>query len=116
VFGEGTTAVRSSEAPLGIIQEGLGLFDELTDLVGNFTLFELSRGTPEGAELLAAAGRPDPASGEDVPAFVAYRIGEGIAIRSGTPQWARELGERRLSLEVPALTRRIWRLLARGAE
>ena len=116
VFGEGTSVLRTSAAPLEVLQEGLGLFDDLTDLFGNFTVFEPSRGTPGGTELLAAAGRPDPESGEDVPAFVVYRIGRGIAIRSGTPQWARELDERRLSLEVPAVTRRIWRLLARGAE
>lgn len=116
IFGEGTSLERTSEAPLDVLQEGLGLFDGLTGLFGNFTVYERSRGTPEGAELLAAAGRPDTGSGEDVPAFVAYRIGRGIAVRGGTPQWAAELDERRLSLEVPALTRRIWRLLGRGIE
>jgi hypothetical protein len=36
-------------------------------------------------------------------------------IRSGTPQWARELNESALSDEVPAVTKRIWRLLGEGA-
>jgi hypothetical protein len=38
-----------------------------------------------------------------------------MVIRSGTPQWARELEEDRLSEEVPAVTNRIWLLLRRGA-
>ena len=61
-----------------------------------------------GARLEAAAGR-DP--GE--PAFVAYRLGRGVVVRVGTPQWNRELEERRLDLEVPRVTRSIWRLLRR---
>jgi hypothetical protein len=36
-------------------------------------------------------------------------------IRSGTAQWARELNESALSDEVPAVTKRIWRLLGEGA-
>ncbi len=36
-------------------------------------------------------------------------------IRSGTAQWAGQLEESALSDEVPAVTRRIWRLLAQGA-
>jgi hypothetical protein len=49
------------------------------------------------------------------PAFVAFGLGGGLVIRSGTPQWARELEEERLGEEVPAVTTRIWRLLAQGA-
>jgi hypothetical protein len=43
---------------------------------------------------------------------VAYRLGDGLMLRSGTPQWSRELAEARLSVEVPRVTRRIWALLS----
>ena len=46
---------------------------------------------------------------------MAYGLGGGIVIRSGTAQWAGQLEESALSEEVPAVTRRIWRLLAQGA-
>jgi hypothetical protein len=46
---------------------------------------------------------------------VAFGLGGGIVIRSGTPQWAGQLNESALSVEVPAVTRRIWRLLSQGA-
>jgi hypothetical protein len=45
---------------------------------------------------------------------VAFARGGGMVIRSGTPQWARELEEDRLSEEVPAVTNRIWLMLRRG--
>ena len=44
---------------------------------------------------------------------MAYRLGKGTVIRLGTPQWARELEERRLSREVPQITERIWAYLSR---
>ena len=61
-------------------------------------MFEQSAGLPHRrARRSPRAGR-DPAE----PAFVAYGLGDGLVIRSGTPQWARELSESRLSVEVPA--------------
>ena len=60
-------------------------------------------GLPESARRLTEAGR-DPGQ----PAFVAYGLGGGIVIRVGTPQWARELDESALSLELPQVTKRIW--------
>ena len=62
---------------------------------------------PPERRLLVAAGRE-----ADQPAFVAFRLGEGLVLRSGTPQWSRELAEARLSVEVPRVTRRIWALLS----
>ena len=35
-------------------------------------------------------------------------------LRAGTPQWARELEESALSLELPQVTKRIWRMLSAG--
>ena len=77
---------------------------------GEFTEFELSRGLAEDATRVAAAGRET-----DEPAFIAYELGEGLVIRTGTPQWARELDQSRLSVEVPQVTNRIWRLLSGGS-
>ena len=48
------------------------------------------------------------------PAFVAFGLGGGIVLRTGTPQWARELEESALSLELPQVTKRIWDLLSDG--
>jgi hypothetical protein len=93
-----------------VFEDGLGLFEGLDSFIGDFTEFEQSRRLPTGARPIASAGR-DP----NEPAFVAYGLGGGIVIRSGTAQWAGQLDESALSVEVPAVTRRIWRLLAQGA-
>jgi hypothetical protein len=108
-FGEAVRPLlRTSPAPLAIERDELGLFEGGDRFVGEFTLFERSGSLP--ADALTAAGR-DP--GE--PAFVGYRQGRGVVIRAGTPQWAAELSEERLGVELPRATRRIWRLLARGS-
>jgi hypothetical protein len=109
-FGEGSSLLRTSSAPLTVFEDGLGLFEDLDAFFGDFTVFEESAGLPTGARGIATAGR-DPRR----PAFVAFGLGGGLVIRSGTPQWARELEEERLSEEVPAVTKRIWRLLKQGA-
>jgi FlgD Ig-like domain len=110
LFGERTAAERvEPPAPLAVESDRLGLFDGIDGLFGEFGLVEPSLALPEGARLLSAAGREP---GE--PAFVAYRLGKGIVVRPGTPQWARQLDERALDVEVPSVTRRIWRLLGRG--
>jgi hypothetical protein len=110
LFGERTRELlRTSGAPLVVEDDELGLFGTADRFIGEFTLFERSAELPPGAELLTSAGR-DP--GE--PAFIGYRLGRGIVIRSGTPQWGAELAPGRLGVEVPRATRSIWRLLARG--
>ena len=107
-FGESTSPLRTSPAPLTVFDDGLGLFEGLDSFVGDFTEFEQSQSLPSAARTIAAAGR-DPSQ----PAFVAYGLGGGLVIRTGTAQWSRELLEAALSEEVPAVTNRIWRLLAR---
>jgi hypothetical protein len=109
-FGETTAPLKTSSAPLTVFEDGLGLFEGLDSFIGDFTEFEQSRRLPTGARPIASAGR-DP----NQPAFVAYGLGGGLVIRSGTAQWARQLEESALSVEVPAVTKRIWRLLAQGA-
>jgi FlgD Ig-like domain len=109
-FGEGTGLLRTTSAPLTVFEDGLGLFEDLDVFIGDFTVFEESDGLPTESRRIATAGR-DPRR----PAFVAFGLGGGLVIRSGTPQWASELEEERLGEEVPLVTNRIWRLLAQGA-
>jgi hypothetical protein len=109
-FGEAGSLLRTSSAPLTVFQDGQGLFEDLDAFFGDFTVFEESGGLPTESRRIATAGR-DPRT----PAFVAYGLGGGMVIRTGTPQWARELEESRLGEEVPAVTNRIWSLLAQGA-
>ena len=109
LFGERTQVFCSEvPAPLSAQRDGLGLFEGGDDLFGEFSVFERSQALPPGATLATAAGRD-----EDDPALVGYRLGKGIVIRPGTPQWSLELEESRLSVEVPDVTRRVWSLLAR---
>jgi N,N-dimethylformamidase beta subunit-like, C-terminal/FlgD Ig-like domain len=110
-FGEATVPFEeTTPAPLTVFEDGLGIFEGLDEFIGDFTEFEQSRRLPTGGRLIAAAGR-DPTE----PAFVAFGLGGGFVIRSGTDQWAGQLNESALSDEVPAVTTRIWRLLAEGA-
>jgi hypothetical protein len=108
-FGEGTGLLRTSSAPLTVFEDGLGLFEDVDEFFGDFTVFEESSGLPTESRRIATAGR-DPRR----PAFVAFGLGGGLVIRSGTPQWASELEEERLGAEVPLVTNRIWRLLGQG--
>jgi hypothetical protein len=108
-FGEQTELLRTSKAPLTVFEDGLGLFDGLSSFVGEFTVFEASRELPRSARRITAAGRD---AGQ--PAFLALGLGGGIVLRAGTPQWARELEESALSLELPFVTKRIWRMLSAG--
>jgi FlgD Ig-like domain len=106
VFGERTDLVRTGVAPLGVSLDELGLFEGLSTLIGEFSLFERSLSLPAGTTTVVAAGREP-----DQPAFVAFRRGDGLVLRAGTPQWTRDLNESRLSTEVQAVTKRIWALL-----
>ena len=110
-FGERTELIRTSSAPLSVFEDGLGLFEGVSGFVGDFTVFESSSGLPRSARRLTAAGR-EPGR----PAFVAFGLGGGIVLRAGTPQWARQLNESALSLELPQVTKRIWKLLSEGPE
>ena len=109
-FGEQTQLLRTSLAPLTVFEDGLGLFEGVSSFVGEFTVFEASRDLPRGGRRITAAGRD---AGQ--PAFLALGLGGGIVLRAGTPQWARELEESALSLELPQVTKRIWRMLSAGS-
>ncbi len=108
-FGERTELVRTSAAPLTVFEDGLGLFEGMSEFVGEFTVFETTVALPQSGRRITAAGRE---AGR--PALLALGLGRGIVLRAGTPQWARELEESALSLELPQVTKRIWRMLAQG--
>ncbi len=110
LFGE-RSRLEHVEPPAPLVAESdeLELFADTGGLFGEFSVVEPSLRLPEDARLLSAAGRTP-----EQPAFVAYRLGKGIVLRPGTPQWARQLEEQALDVEVPRITERIWRLLGRG--
>jgi hypothetical protein len=85
--------------------DSLGLFAGSDGFVGLFTRFEQSQGRVSGAELAASAGR-DP----NHPAFVAYRLGQGLVVRIGTPEWSAAL---RSDTEIANVTKSLWSLLSR---
>ena len=104
VFGEQTEPARSEAAPLVVHRDAAGIFGGSDGFVGLFTRFEQQRSLVAGTEPLTAAGR-DP----ERPAFVAYRLGRGMVVRVGTPQWARAIED---DSEVAAATGAIWDLLS----
>jgi N,N-dimethylformamidase beta subunit-like, C-terminal/FlgD Ig-like domain len=110
-IGERTELVHTTASPLTVFQDSLGLFEGVSGFVGEFTVFENSHGLPRSARRMTEAGRD---AGQ--PAFVAFGLGGGIVMRVGTPQWARELEESALSLELPQVTKRIWRVLSEGPQ
>ena len=104
VFGERTRAVTIPPAPMVVAGDQLGLFAQTDGFVGLFARFERQEGLAEGATVLAEAGREP-----ENPAFVAYRLGRGLVVRVGTPEWAEALNR---SSEVGAVTRRLWTVLS----
>ena len=109
LFGERTQLFRTdAPAPLDQQRDRLKLFRGVDGPFGDFSLFERQTRLPGDASLLTAAGRE---AGQ--PAFVGYRLGKGTVVRTGTPQWARELRESALGLEVPRITRNLWRVLSK---
>jgi hypothetical protein len=104
-FGEQIELARAEAAPLTVAEDRLGVFGG-DGLIGQFELFERSRGLPPGSRLLTSAGRSAPERD-----FVAYRLDKGLVIRAGTPQWARRLAS---NPAVADATVRIWKLLRRG--
>lgn len=105
-LGERTGPVSSAAAPL-VVNPGdaLGLFAGTDGFIGLFTRFEQSRDRVSGANLESSAGR-DPKH----PAFVAYKLGRGLVVRTGTPQWSASLST---DSEVARVTTNLWSLLSR---
>ena len=104
-FGEDTKPERLLFAPLVVTSDTLGLFVGTDRFIGLFTRFEQADRFSGDGRLVSAAGR-DPKR----PAFAAYRLGRGLFVRTGTPEWSRALVGRP---EVATVTRRIWVELSR---
>jgi hypothetical protein len=105
-LGEQTAPTSSAAAPLVVNPaDTLGMFAGTDGFVGLFTHFEQSRRRVSGANLQASAGR-DPQH----PAFVAYQLGRGLVVRTGTPEWSTSLST---DPEVARVTTNLWSLLSR---
>ncbi len=104
-FGERSSPLSTELAPLVVSSDSLGLFAQTSGAVGLFSSFEQSDGLPAGARVLTAAGR-DPAH----PAFVAYALGRGLVVRTGTAQWSAALAS---DAQVQDVTTGLWSLLSR---
>jgi hypothetical protein len=102
-LGEVTGLVTGPAAPLAATADTLGLFAGTDGVLGPFTDFDESIQLPRGSRALTAAGR-------ERAALVAYRLGRGLVIRMGTPQWGRAIAR---DPEVAAVTRRTWEVLSR---
>lgn len=105
VFGEEVAKVSVPEAPLTVTSDSIAMFDRTDGFVGLFERLELSRSLAAGLELVAAAGRD-----AEHPAFVVYRLGDGLVLRAGAPGWARQLEP---GSEIARVTERTWKLLSR---
>jgi hypothetical protein len=101
---------------------GYGLLEGFDGALGGFTLLEESEPPRERDRLLAALGvetapeEEEPGVPEELPppalpALSATRLGEGLVIRVGLPEWSARLGDR----QVAQITRNITDLV-RGAE
>jgi hypothetical protein len=110
VFGERATPFTSPDAPLVLSQDKLGIFAGSDGFIGSFTRFERSDALDPKAALLTEGSRPAAPSETGKPDFVAYTLGKGLVIRTGTDQWPSELAD---SPEVANATRRMWTLLSR---
>lgn len=104
-LGERTSPSGSAAAPLVVGPDSLGLFTRTTGYVGLFTRFEQSDGLPATSKLESAAGR-DPAH----PSFVAYTLGRGLVVRTGTPQWSAALAS---DAQISNVTAALWPILSR---
>jgi hypothetical protein len=105
IFGEQTSETTIEQAPMAVNPGSeLGLLSGTDGFFGQFEQFEQEDRLVSGTQLLESAGR-DPKH----PAFVAYKLGNGIVVRVGTPQWASQLAT---DPELTSVTRHIWTFLS----
>jgi FlgD Ig-like domain len=105
LFGEETSELKTEPAPMAVNPGSeLGLLSGTDGLFGTFDTFEQQDRLVSGTQVLESAGR-DPKH----PAFVAYKLGDGIVVRVGTPQWAAQLAS---DPELTNVTRHIWTFLS----
>ena len=104
-LGEATALASGPPSALAASADTLGLFAGTDGVVGQFTAFDQSLQLPAGVRALTAAGRETGRA-----SLVVYRLGRGLVIRAGTPQWSRALAS---DPEVATVTRKTWTLLSR---
>jgi hypothetical protein len=104
-LGEATGLADGERATLAATTDSLALFAGTDAVVGPFRVFDRSLQLPRGSRALTAAGRDG-----GRPALVAYRLGRGLVIRLGTPEWS---ASARKDPDVATVTRRTWALLSR---
>jgi hypothetical protein len=104
-LGEATGLSDGKLATLAATTDTLGLFANTDGVVGPFSVFDRSLQLPPDTRALTAAGRDGGRA-----ALVAYRLGRGLVMRAGTPEWSSKL---RSDPDVAAVTRRTWALLSR---
>lgn len=90
---------------LAFPQDRIQLFFGTDGRFAGFRLAEEAAALGAGTRLMAGAG-------EEVrrPAIVAYRLGRGLVVRFGLPEWSRRLSR---DPNVAAVMRRTWTLLSR---
>jgi hypothetical protein len=104
LFGSRIRPVQQQPVQLLTYLDHLGLFSPTAGSIGGYDAFEQTVSTG-GGTVMAAAGRQ---AGQ--PVVVAYRMGKGLVIRTGLPQWSQRLGS---DQDTAAVTRRMWTQLSR---
>jgi hypothetical protein len=104
-LGEATVPVGAPSESIAARTDSIGLFAGTDGVVGPFTVFDESAGLPRGQRALVAAGIDHARA-----ALVAYRLGRGLVLRLGSPQWSRTLAS---DPDIATVTRKAWALLSR---
>ena len=95
---------RLAGQALAVKSDRVDLFAQTSGLLTGFDRFEAVGSLDAGGRLVADAG---PAGGK--PVIAAYRLGRGLVIRTGLPEWRARLTD---DPAVDAVTRRAWKLLS----
>jgi len=104
LFGSRIKPIQHRQVELLTYLDRIGLFAPTAGSITGYDAFEQTQATG-GGKVVAAAGQQ---AGQ--PVVVAYRMGKGLVIRTGLPQWSQRLGS---DQETAAVTRRMWTLLSR---
>ena len=104
LFGSRVKPIEHRQVEFLTYLDRIGLFSPTAGSIGGYAAFEQTTSTGRGRVVAAAgeqAGRP---------VVLAYRMGKGLVIRTGLPNWSQHLGS---DQETAAVTRRMWTLLSR---
>lgn len=107
VFGATIAPVARRRVELLGAADRIGLFAGGDGRFTGFTAFEETLAPGPEAQVVAQAEEQGARAG--APVIVAVRIGRGLVIRTGLPQWEQRLGNPNVS----TMTKRAWTLLSR---